>query len=127
MQTGSSGGEPDIPRRAPGEITGAAATVNARQAVKAKHIVTVDRSRDDVYAVARRWVTTLPAVELVSDNPGEVIAWKTKRDSKVAHAGSVNLHDRADRGTEVRIEIDYEPPGVAFGALFDQLTSQLMA
>jgi uncharacterized membrane protein len=54
------------------------------------------------------------------------VAWKTQRDAKVSHAGSVNLHVTADGATEVRIEIDYEPPGVSFGALFDQLTSELL-
>jgi uncharacterized membrane protein len=127
MHAGNNDAQPNIPPRAPGEVVGAAATVNARQAVKAKHIVTVDRPRRNAYDVARRWVSNLPDVELVSDTPGEVIAWKTRRDSRVAHAGSVNVHDRPDRGTEVRIEIDYEPPGVSFGARFDELTNQLIS
>ncbi|HXT14828.1 MAG TPA: hypothetical protein VN706_04315 [Gemmatimonadaceae bacterium] len=115
-----------IPARAPGELVSAAATVDARRAVKAKHIVTVNRPSADVYAVARQWVSDLPDVEIVNDKKNEVIAWKTKRDSKVSHAGSVNVHETADTATEARIEIDYEPPGVSFGALFDQLTSELL-
>lgn len=115
-----------VQQRAPGELVSAAATVNARRAVKAKHTLTLNRSATDVYRVARDWVRGLPDVEIVNDKPIEIIAWKTQRDSKVSHAGSVNLHETADGSTEARIEIDYEPPGVSFGALFDQLTSELL-
>lgn len=118
--------EPDIERHAPGELASAAATVNARRAVKAKHMFTVGRARDDVYAIARQWVHDLPDVEIVNEKPSDIVAWKTARDSKVSHAGSVNLRETADGATEARIEIDYEPPGVAFGALFDQLTAELL-
>lgn len=119
--------ERNIEPRDPGELVSAAATVNARRAVKAKHIVTVKGPSADVFSVARRWVHDLPEVEIVNEKPNEVVAWKTPRDSKVSHAGSVNLRETADGATEARIEIDYEPPGVSFGALFDQLTSELLS
>jgi uncharacterized membrane protein len=126
MESHNAEGQSKMPQRAPGELVSPAATVNARRAVKAKHIVTVNKRASDVYALAQRWVKDLPGVEIVNEKANDVVAWKTARDSRVSHAGSVNVHETADGATEVRIEIDYEPPGVSFGALFDQLTSELL-
>jgi uncharacterized membrane protein len=128
METRSSGEDQSrIPQRAPGELVSNAATVNARRAVKAKHIVTINRPRQEVFRVARAWVGRLPDVELVNEDADELVAWKTSRNAGSAHAGSVNLHETADGVTEARIEIDYEPAGVPFGALFDQLTNELVS
>jgi hypothetical protein len=116
-----------IPQRAPGELVSAAAVVDARRAVKARHIVTVSRAAADAYAVARKWVAKIPDYEIVNEVENEIVAWKTVGGSPLRHAGSVNLRENADGGTEVRIEIDYEPSDVAFGMLFDDLTKELLA
>lgn len=116
-----------IPQRAPGELVSAAAVVDARRAVKAKHIVTVSRPADEVFQVARQWVAKLPDYEIVNEVENAIIAWKTTGGSQLRHAGSVNLRENADGGTEARIEIDYEPSDVAFGMLFDDLTKDLLA
>jgi uncharacterized membrane protein len=56
--------------------------------------------------------------ELVNVIPGELIAWKTVGDSDISHAGSVHFKDApGGRGTEMRVEVDYEPPGGRLGAL----------
>jgi hypothetical protein len=115
-----------IPPRAPGEIVSDAAVVDARRAVKARHIVTTARAIDDAYAVARRWVTSIPDYAIVNDVAPELVAWKTVNGSTLRHAGSVNLRRLSDGRTEARIEIDYEPPDVAFGVLFDDLTMALV-
>lgn len=115
-----------IPPRAPGELVGDAAVVDARRAVKAKHIVTTPRAIDDAYAIARQWVTNIPDYAIVNDIAPELVAWKTVNGSTLRHAGSVNLRRLADGKTEARIEIDYEPPDVAFGVLFDDLTMALV-
>jgi hypothetical protein len=115
-----------IAPRAPGEIVSAAAVVDARRAVKAKHIVTTPRARVDAFAVARQWVERIPDYEIVNEVDNDLIAWKTVGGSKLRHAGSVNLRDAANGQTEARIEIDYEPADVAFGVLFDDLTRLLL-
>ncbi|MBV9493000.1 MAG: hypothetical protein JOZ54_02055 [Acidobacteria bacterium] len=116
----------NIPPRAPGEIVSAAAVVDARRAVKAKHIVSTPSSIGDAFAVARAWVTRIPDYEIVNENANELIAWKTSGGSKLRHAGSVNLRAGSDGRTEARIELDYEPADVAFGVLFDDLTRALL-
>lgn len=133
--------QPTIPPREPGEIVSRAATVDARKAVKIEHAVTVDRPRMELYRLWRgfdqlpryfedletvtssadghtHWVLAIPTSqriewdsEIVNDIPGELIAWKTIGDSDVAHAGSVHFRDVSGEGTEVRVVIDYEPPG----------------
>jgi len=117
---------PGIPQRAPGEIVSAAGVVDARRAVKAKHIVTTPHSIGDAFTIARQWVSKIPDYEIVNEVANELIAWKTTGGSKLRHAGSVNLRTSHDGKTEARIEIDYEPADVAFGVLFDDLTRALL-
>lgn len=104
-------------------ITGRAATVNARRAIKVERNVTIDAPRDEVYAFWRdfenlprfmhhlvsvtvdatgrsHWVARAPAgstaewdAVLVNDVPGSIIAWKTVGDPDVANAGAVNFSD----------------------------------
>lgn len=74
-------------------------------------------------ALRSHWVARLDGgrtvawdAEIVNDIPGELIAWKTVGDPDVAHAGSVHFRPApADRGTVVRVVLDYEPP--AFGMI----------
>lgn len=70
------------------------------------------------------WIARGPAgtevewdAEIVNDIPGELIAWKTVGDPDVANAGSVRFMEGAPgRGTIVKVELDYEPPGGSAGA-----------
>ncbi len=52
----------------------------------------------------------------------ELIAWRTLPGSTVDHAGSVWFKDAADgRATEVRVELQYNPPGGVIGATVARL------
>lgn len=134
------------------DVTGRAATVNARKAVKVERAVTVARSRHELYAFWRdftnlpqfmehlesvrvdsptrsHWMAKAPAgsdvewdAEIVNDVPDEIIAWKSVGDPDVANAGAVNFSDApADRGTIVKVTLDYEPPGGKLGAFVARL------
>lgn len=126
MESRKTNEDSRIAPRAPGEIVSAAAVVDARRAVKARHIVTTSRTLNEAFAVARQWVIHIPDYEIVNELGDHLIAWKTPADSKLRHAGSVNLREIGDGKTEARIEIDYEPADVAFGVLFDDLTRALL-
>jgi len=71
------------------------------------------------------WVARIPGdkrvewdSEMVNEIPGELIAWKTIGDPDVKHAGSVHFTNApGGRETEMRIVVDYEPPGGRAGAL----------
>jgi uncharacterized membrane protein len=125
LSTGSADAVLDAPGRT--DVTGRAATVNARKAVKVEHAVRIARPRDEVYAFWRNfenlprfmshlvsvrvesptrshWVAKAPAgrtvewdAEIVNEVPGEIIAWKTVGDPDIANAGAVNFADLPER------------------------------
>jgi uncharacterized membrane protein len=90
-----------------------------------KHIETV-QVRDERHS---HWRMSLPAgrhiewdSEIINDLPNELIAWKTVGTSDVAHAGSVHFVPApGGRGTEVRLVMDYEPPGGRPGHMLSKL------
>ncbi|HKO49819.1 MAG TPA: SRPBCC family protein [Polyangiaceae bacterium] len=76
------------------------------------------------------WTATGPAgssfswqAEVVVDRPGACIGWRSLEGStSVPNRGTVNfLPAPGQRGTEVRVELNYEPPGGALGAAFAKL------
>jgi uncharacterized membrane protein len=76
------------------------------------------------------WVVTAPGnhrtVEwdavIHNEIEDELIAWRTLPDAEVDHAGSVLFRDApGQRGTEIRIELQYNPPGGMVGAVVAKL------
>jgi len=60
--------------------------------------------------------------EIINDIPNRLIAWRSLENSDVANAGSVHFADASGgRGTEVKVELQYNPPGGAVGALVSKL------
>jgi uncharacterized membrane protein len=70
------------------------------------------------------WVAKAPAgrtvewdAEIINDIPDELIAWRTLEGSDVVSAGSVHFVSMPGRrGTEVRVRLQYDPPGGKVGA-----------
>lgn len=75
------------------------------------------------------WVAKAPAgqtvewdSEIINEKENELIAWKSLAGSQVPNAGSVEFKEApGGRGTEVKVEIDYEPPAGQIGALIAKL------
>lgn len=76
------------------------------------------------------WVAKGPAgrnvewdAEIVEDLPAERIAWRTVgRDDDIEHSGSVSFIPAAgNRGTEVQVQLMYDPPGGKFGVTLARL------
>jgi uncharacterized membrane protein len=71
-----------------------------------------------------RWIVKAPAgrtvqwdAEIINEIPGELIAWRTLSGADVVSAGSVRfIALRANRGTEVRVRLQYDPPAGKIGA-----------
>jgi uncharacterized membrane protein len=60
--------------------------------------------------------------EIINEIPGKLIGWRSLPGSDVANAGSVHFADAAGgRGTEVRVELQYNPPGGTLGAFAAKL------
>jgi uncharacterized membrane protein len=71
------------------------------------------------------WVVLAPAGRTVqwdavvhNEIENELIAWRSLRGAQVANAGSVWFQDAPGaRGTELRVELQYNPPAGALGAI----------
>jgi uncharacterized membrane protein len=77
------------------------------------------------------WVAQAPAgrtiewdAEIVADREGELIGWRST-GGMVDHAGSVRFERAAgDRGTVVRVQLQYNPPGGKAAALLARAFGQ---
>jgi uncharacterized membrane protein len=91
--------------------------------VESVQILDQQRSRwraKSVGGATIEWVS-----EIVRDEPDEFISWKTIGDAPVRHAGSIHFRAApAGRGTEVKVEIDYDPPGGRLGRVIAALTGR---
>jgi uncharacterized membrane protein len=75
------------------------------------------------------WTANAPAgrtvewdAEIVEDEPNERISWRSLEGSQVATTGSVRFRPTLrNDGTEVRVELSYDPPGGALGKLVAKL------
>ena len=109
--------------------------------------ITINRPRQDVYEFWRdlehlptfmihleavtssgdrrtHWVANAPGgrvewdAEIIDDRAGESIAWQSLEGSDVPNGGSVRFTDApADRGTEVHVDLHYDPPADSAGAM----------
>ncbi len=123
-----------------------------RGAVRARSRITVNRSPDEAYGYWRdmrnlprfmthleeveviggglsRWVAAAPVgrtvawrAELVEDEPGRRLSWRSLDGSEVPNRGSVDFTPApGGRGTEVTVDLVFEPPAGAVGAAVARL------
>lgn len=60
--------------------------------------------------------------EIVEDRPNELIAWTSVADADVQNSGFVRFKPApGDRGTEVKVVLEYSPPGGALTAAVAKL------
>jgi uncharacterized membrane protein len=63
--------------------------------------------------------------EIIEDIPGEKISWRSLPGSQVDNAGSVIFLDApGDRGTEIQVTIQYDPPAGSAGAMAARLLGE---
>lgn len=83
-----------------------------------------------VYDAQRsHWITQGPlnqSVEwdalITEDRENELISWRSVEDSSVDHAGSIHFQPApGDRGTRVKIILEYQPPGGVVGDVLSKL------
>jgi uncharacterized membrane protein len=76
-----------------------------------------------------QWKATAPAgatvewdAEVTEDRPNEAISWRSLPGASVENRGTVRFRPApGGRGTEVRVEFEYAPPGGALGAAVAKL------
>src|SRR5215212_6007393 len=60
--------------------------------------------------------------ETIEDRPNELISWRALPDSTVPNSGQVRFREApGGRGTEVTVELQYQPPGGKLGSLIAKL------
>jgi uncharacterized membrane protein len=84
--------------------------------------VTVKGRRSQWRAKGPAGTTIEWEVEIVGDRPNEFISWASCSGASVENEGFVSfLKAPGDRGTEVRVELQYRPPAGALGAAVAKL------
>lgn len=102
-----------------------------------RHLENLARFMENVYSVreidGRRshWIVRGPAgrraewdAVVHNEIPNELIAWRTLPGAGVDHAGSVWFKDAARGGTEIVVELQYNPPAGTLGAALAALWGQ---
>ena len=84
----------------------------------------LDSKRSRWTAIAFDRVPVTWEAEIINEVPFETIAWKTLPGESVQTAGSVTFKPAAGRGTEVRVHLQYLPPGGHAAGWFASLAGQ---
>jgi len=122
------------------------AALSGARGVNLEEVVTINRSPSELFRFWRNfeqlpafmehlvsvrqtdqrrshWVAKAPAgrtvewdAEIINEIPDELIGWRTLDGADVISAGSVRFIGRGARGTEVRVRLQYQPPGGKMGA-----------
>ena len=90
-----------------------------------KEVRVLDEKRSHWVACGPAGYTVEWDAEIINDEPNALIAWRSLEGSDVDHAGSVRFvpapGGAGDRGTEVKVVMDYIPPAGRLGALIAKL------
>lgn len=92
------------------------------------HPIDVDTTTDG----RSRWTARGPfglraqwEAEIIADEPGRVIAWKSLSGSDVDTAGSVHFDQLpGGQGTAIRVELKYDPPAGKLGSALARLVGE---
>lgn len=90
-----------------------------------KHIQSIqvmDQRRSHWIAKAPMGQTIEWDADIIDDRPNELIAWASVEGADVDHSGFVRFKPApGDRGTEVKVVTEYNPPGGVLGAALAKL------
>lgn len=90
-----------------------------------KQVRELDHTRSHWEAKAPMGMSVSWEAEVINERPNELIAWKSVEGSQIDNAGSVRFRPATGgRGTEITVELNYEPPagrlGRAVASLFGE-------
>ncbi len=133
-------------------IPGRTLAPEGERSVRVEKVITINRPASEVYAAWRdveslpsimshlesvthtddgltHWVARAPFgrtvewdAEIMNDETGRVISWRSVEGSGIQNVGAVQFHEApAGRGTELRVRIEYNPPAGALGATVAKL------
>ena len=87
------------------------------------------KSVTDLGGGKSHWIATAPAgqtvewdAEIINEEPGKLIAWRSTGGNSIDHAGSIRfIPAPGDRGTVVKVVMDYIAPGGKIGSTLAKL------
>lgn len=93
-----------------------------------KHPIEITRVSD----LASHWSVSAPGdrrmewdAVVINDEPGRLIAWRSREDAEVPNAGTVRFSAApGDEGTEVVVTLEYNPPVGKLGAWLAKLSGE---
>jgi uncharacterized membrane protein len=130
---------------------GRATAIPARHGVHVEHSIIVQREAEELYDAWRhfkglpdfmshlksveeiddrrsRWTAAAPLglsvtwdAEIITERPGELIAWRSVEGSVVDTAGSVRFEPSGNAATQITVNLKYNPPAGKTGAKISQL------
>ena len=91
----------------------------------------IDRERSHWVAKSLNGAPVEWDAEIFNEIPNQLIAWRSREDADLVHAGTIRFEEApGDRGTYVRVTMNYNPLGGTIGAslakLFGSEPSQLV-
>jgi uncharacterized membrane protein len=90
--------------------------------VHLESVRTLDDRRSYWKARAPLGLTVEWTAEIVEERPHELLSWRSVEDSQVPNRGTVRfVRAPGDRGTEVHLDLRYDPPAGAVGATIAKL------
>lgn len=90
-----------------------------------KSVTVIDATRSRWVALAPRGRTVEWEAEIITDVENEKIAWRSAPGSSVQNAGSVQFRPApGDRGTEITVALQYNPPAGIVGAVLAWLSGE---
>lgn len=88
-------------------------------------VVILDDKRSKWTAKAPAGVKVEWEAEIVEDKENEVIAWRSLPGAQVENSGRVTFQPAPkERGTEVKVVLDYKPPAGSLGAAIAKFTGE---
>ncbi|MDB6154250.1 MAG: putative integral rane protein [Chthoniobacteraceae bacterium] len=90
--------------------------------VKFVEVLDAKRSRWTVDGPAGRTVAW--TAEIINEHENELIAWESLPGAQVRNAGSVRFEDAPGGGTSVKVNLEFDPPAGAIGAIMSRLLGE---
>src|SRR5205085_9073547 len=90
-----------------------------------KHVKVIDDTHSQWSVKAPAGMTVTWDAEIINEKPNEIIGWRSLEGADVDNAGSVHFTPAAGgRGTNVRVILQYDPPGGIVGALMAKILGE---
>ena len=98
---------------------------NLQRVIKEPVLITARSADESHWKVAAPTGTVEWDSLIINDDPGALIAWRSRDGADVPNAGTVRFEAApGDEGTEVTVAVEYDPPAGTLGKLAAKFTGE---